>query len=57
VRKKVLQEIDSRWTTDFNYHTFYFTKTSYDAISARLQNYTRRNPTEFTQLRYAWKES
>jgi peptide/nickel transport system substrate-binding protein len=55
-RKKILQEIDARWTTDFNYHTFYFTKTSYDAISPRIQNYTRRNPTEFTQLRYAWKE-
>jgi ABC-type transport system substrate-binding protein len=55
-RKKVLQEIDSRWTTDFNHHTFFFTRTSYDAISPRLQNYTRRNPTEFTQIRYAWKD-
>lgn len=53
-RKAVLQEIDRRWTTDFNYHTFGYTLFRNDAIANRLQNHQVRVVTEYSQLRYAW---
>jgi ABC-type transport system substrate-binding protein len=55
-RRSVLQEIDSRWTNDFNYHTFAYTETRTDAVKNRLKNYQVRVVSEYSQLRYAWIE-
>jgi len=56
-RRAILQEIDRRWTTDFNYHTFVNTLFRNDAIANRVQNHQVRVVTEYSQLRYAWLES
>ncbi len=55
-RKKVLQEIDARWTKDFNYHSFAYTDQRTDAVKNRLKNYQVRVVSEYSQLRYAWIE-
>lgn len=52
-RKKILQEIDARWTTDFNYSTFTYTRNRTDAVSKRLGDYVPR-PYDLTGLKHAW---
>ena len=54
-RKQILQEIDSRWTTDFNYSTFGYTRNRTDAVSKRLGSYVPR-PYDITGVKYAWVE-
>jgi peptide/nickel transport system substrate-binding protein len=54
-RKKVLDEIDSRWTKDFNHHTFLFSPEVNFAVTEKLQNWQIRAVSEYSQMRYAWK--
>ena len=52
-RKQILQDIDRRWTKEFNHATFSFTQGVTSAVAGRLKNYQTR-PSDLTQLRYAW---
>jgi peptide/nickel transport system substrate-binding protein len=49
-RKRVLQEIDRRWTKDFNYGVWTIEYPFVHAYNNRLRNYSARNPLDYAGL-------